>query len=516
MLITDIEKLKQYVTERRVWQGIPSIEVTEAGRIFITFYSGGTSEGFENYCVLIKSDSDGADFSEPIAVAYLENHRCFDPCLWIDPLNRLWFTWAKSPEDGLYGAICDNPDADEIVFGDEFFIGHNVMMNKPTVLSNGEWAFPLAVWNYGVWGPLSSQFASSITPKGSYLYVTDDGGKTFRIKSFADVKGRSFDEHKFLELNDGTLRVYVRAKYGIGMADSYDDGITWEESVDSELGGPDARFHIRRLPSGKLLLINHHDFNGRNNLTALLSDDEGKTWKWKLLLDSRSNVSYPDVSLHNGYIYITYDRERGDYLPSFDDVYQNAREILFAKITEKDIMAGKIISSGSRLACVASKLGKYYQEASEPYEEISGLMNFMKDNDALDKFIDKYSKEELIEKIFNKFPIKSYWLSKIKPEKLDELVTTFENTYGIDKQTIYKILELLEIAYTYKKQELTMIEEEGILVSKIKNIVNKNLDINIGIHGIANELRLSRSYICHIFRKVTGVTIDEYRKSKRR
>ena len=95
MLITDKELLKQYTTENRIWQGIPSIETTKKGRIFLTFYSGGTRENYGNYVMLIKSDDDGKTFSEPIAVAYKDaDHRCYDPVLWIDPLGRLWFIWA--------------------------------------------------------------------------------------------------------------------------------------------------------------------------------------------------------------------------------------------------------------------------------------------------------------------------------------------------------------------------------------------------------------------------------------
>lgn len=146
MLITDKNELKKYTAEQRIWQGIPSIEVTENGRIYLTFYSGGVKEENRNYCIIIRSD-DGVNYSEPIAVAYKdENHRCYDPCLWIDPLGRLWFTWSVAPEHALYGAVCDNPDADELVFGDVFEIGGDVMMNKPIVLSTGEWLFPSAVW----------------------------------------------------------------------------------------------------------------------------------------------------------------------------------------------------------------------------------------------------------------------------------------------------------------------------------------------------------------------------------
>ena len=44
-------------------------------------------------------------------------------------------------------------------------------------------------------------------------------------------------------------------------------------------------------------MVNHVDYEGntRMNLAALLSEDEGKTWKYRLLLDERREVSYPDA-----------------------------------------------------------------------------------------------------------------------------------------------------------------------------------------------------------------------------
>ena len=92
----------------------------------------------------------------------------------------------------------------------------------------------------------------------------------------------------------------------------------------------------------------------------MLSEDECKSWKYKLLLDERSNVSYPDAKeAEDGYIYITYDRERGGFLKNLNDVYSSAREILFAKITEDDIIRGELTDKGSKLKCIISKLDKY-------------------------------------------------------------------------------------------------------------------------------------------------------------
>ena len=52
MLITDPNLLKQYNTPKRLWQGIPSIEVTPKGRIFLTFYAGGVKEQIGNFAMV--------------------------------------------------------------------------------------------------------------------------------------------------------------------------------------------------------------------------------------------------------------------------------------------------------------------------------------------------------------------------------------------------------------------------------------------------------------------------------
>ena len=148
-----------------------------------------------------------------------------------------------------------------------------------------------------------------------------------------------------VELDNGVIWMLIRAKNGIGQSYSDDNGITWSEGEDSGLGGPCSRFCIRRLKSGNLILINHHNFTGRNNLKAMISEDDGKTWKGYFLIDNRGQVSYPDMTADNGgNIYIVYDRER-----------TSEREILMAIITEADILAGKLVNKNSRLRIIANK-----------------------------------------------------------------------------------------------------------------------------------------------------------------
>ena len=117
-------------------------------------------------------------------------------------------------------------------------------------------------------------------------------------------------------------------------------------------------------------MVNHYDFKGRNNLTAMLSEDDGATWPYRLLLDGRNGVSYPDMGVSpDGSLYIIYDRERGGYKKQFADARAEAREILLSKITEEDIIAGQLVTDGSFLRKIVSKLGDYDGDADALYRK---------------------------------------------------------------------------------------------------------------------------------------------------
>ena len=113
--------------------------------------------------------------------------------------------------------------------------------------------------------------------------------------------------------------IAVITSYSIHYTKLY-EGETWTQGEYSSLDGPGSRFFIRRLQSGRLLLINHKtiikEYKGklakmRSHLCAWLSYDEGKNWIGELLLDERENVSYPDgVESKDGSIYIIHDRDR--------------------------------------------------------------------------------------------------------------------------------------------------------------------------------------------------------------
>ena len=506
MLITHPEQLRQYRTAKRIWQGIPSVERTAKGRLFAAFYSGGITEQPGNFVVLIQSDDDGHTWSEPIAAVYhQETYRCYDQCLWIDPLGRLWLIWSVAPEHAVYAAICDDPDAETLTWGKEFYIASDVMLNKPTVLSTGEWLFPIAVWEKNVIVCTGTKTQES----GAFVYRTSDNGRTFQRLGTPQIAARCFDEHMVVELKTGALMMLTRTMYGISRSYSYDGGVTWTQAQNSGLGGHNSRFHIRRLRSGRLLLVNHYQFTGRNNLTAFLSDDDGKTWPHRLLLDERSNVSYPDMAeAEDGTLYIVYDRERGaayDKRTSFERTLQDAREILMARITENDIIAGKLVSPRSELKMIVNKLGGYDGDAQALYDALP-----RHNEEDLKKWLLKMDdREAIVTALFRFYPRNCADMQACDGAALDEAIRRFQEADNDREAAFEKIVRLLE---NVKPQKPRRSEP---LVDSALAYLDAHFTENVTPETLSEMLGVSLYYLCHMFKERVGISILAYRDAQR-
>jgi predicted neuraminidase len=215
------------------------------------------------------------------------------------------------------------------------------MLNKPTVLTTGEWLLPAAVWE--------REAVESIPPahrhdlgalRGANVIVSDDEGRTWSFLGQAVVPQRVFDEHMIVERRDGSLWMLVRTAYGIGEAVSTDRGRTWIPGRRSGIPHVNSRFFIRRLCSDRLLSVTHAPPDGktRSHLIARLSDDEGQTWRGGLMIDPRPGVSYPDgVQSPDGTIYLIYDYARHE-----------DKQIFMATFAEEDILLGAWASDRAR------------------------------------------------------------------------------------------------------------------------------------------------------------------------
>lgn len=205
-------------------------------------------------------------------------------------------------------------------------------MNKPTLLSTGEWILPVTHASE----PVRNWFAGPKQMQG--VGISTDPGKTWKLHGALKAPEWAL-ENMITELRDGRLWMLIRTRGGF-LWESYstDRGRTWSDGAAMTIANPGSRFFIRRLASGNLLLVNHHKTTWRSNLTARLSSDEGKTWNEGLLLDERG-VSHPDgAEGEDGLIWITYDRGR-----------TNEGLILMARFREEDVAVGKDVSGDVRL-----------------------------------------------------------------------------------------------------------------------------------------------------------------------
>ncbi len=219
------------------------------------------------------------------------------------------------------------------------------------------------------------------------VYRPQDQGKSFAFAGSVNSKPGveiQIGEPITVELRDGPIALFIRTVAGIRRTISADGCRTWG-NFDA-LPGLNAVVHSRlivcRLKSGNLLLVynrppetpdplatkgplvNLRQLRERTHMIAVLSEDDGVTWKGGLRLDDRDSPSYseeesphrrieklttyPDgVQTDDGTIWISYELSRYG---------ADGREIRLARIHEADVLAGKLVSPESRLKIRAHKL----------------------------------------------------------------------------------------------------------------------------------------------------------------
>lgn len=338
-----------YAATTRRFQGIASMNRTDNGRLWAGFLTGGTREPqLENYISIVYSDDDGETWTEAfvarakettpgIQIGNIDFHKRSDGSLLITLQQHQegyeQFTYT-------YTAVCNNPDAEQPEWSTPKFAFLGWQHAEFAVISStGEWLAP-----------------AYLAPQEDIvtIYSSMDEGETWVRKGSVRNNGIYTCESMIYEQADGTLRMLSRTQssgpaYGGIMENySYDGGVHWTPfagNMEPPFTGPASKFYIGWLDSGNLLMVNHYNFKGRNNMTALLSEDGGKTWPYKLLLDG-AEVSYPEaVQAEDGTIYVTHDRNR-----------YTTGEVILHKFTEEDIKAGAFVSEKARQGIVISKV----------------------------------------------------------------------------------------------------------------------------------------------------------------
>ena len=355
----------QHLKENREFAAIPTIEVTGT-RLWAGWMSGGDKEPHdENFSIIAYSDDDGETWTEYMIMDLCAAGKVMCPVLWCDPHGRLWLLYGTGTTWAVYtDNPCDAPE--DIVWSEPQNIGKYHIPNKPIAIErDGVETYLLCGQNMTSYKTIT--ILSAQAP--DYKWQLERG-------SFAKSKNSNnlYLEGAIVEKLDGTLWVLTRVEQGhnggVEQAFSTDQSRSWsklEGDLPYPLQGPGSRFQIRRLQSGNLAWVSHDTTKGRTKLTIWLSEDDGETWPYQLLLDGRSSVSYPDIAqAADGTIYVIYDKGRS-----------KEQEIRMAVFTEEDIKAGAFVTEGAQEKVVVSKTGGYEDIVAieEPFDQVMTVDN---------------------------------------------------------------------------------------------------------------------------------------------
>ena len=330
-----------------------SIEITPGGRIWSSWVGGGDSP--QAYLLTSYSDDGGKTWREPVFV--IDPHDNSLPCdmntrvgcFWCDPLGRLWLFFKQSLDmfDGScsnWFIRCDDPDSETPCWSAPCYIGFGASINKPCVRKNGEWILPVSLWErWHISEPFRDCYHELDHVRGANVFVSDDEGEHWQYRGGIIFRDSYFNEHHVIEVHGGRLWMLSRCQKEIAQSFSDDGGIIWQPQLTA-FPHVNSKCAVKRLQSGNILLVKHGtDFKTtmttRRDLTAFLSTDEGYSWSGGLLLDERSVVSYPDIAQSpNGDIYVQYDFNR-----------ETDAEVLFARFSEKDVLARTLVTENTSL-----------------------------------------------------------------------------------------------------------------------------------------------------------------------
>ncbi len=364
----------------RLFQGCPQVEISEGGRLWATWFGSNVQAERapyhnDQFSVISTSADDGKTWKEVFVFdpSELLGGGASDPMLWKDPKGNIRFIGLRNIDfkgkDEFASSAWEftmlDPEAEHTAWTAPRLLGNkNISVMKPLIFPDGT--------------IMRSMDDFKLVGKPDAVRIRflkeDVEGKPIFVSEFPADNDAGFAEQMPIIRKDGSLFTFYRAKKGQIFAESFDGGKTWN------LGGYypmqfsiNTKCILKTLPSGRVLLVANDvqmkeesgkrtycytDENGverelekhktsRTRMTAYLSDDDGKTFSNKMLLCDDGQISYPSATLgKDGSIYIVYDQGRGVI---------GQHTIFLSKVTEEDILAGKLVNGKSFLNNIVSR-----------------------------------------------------------------------------------------------------------------------------------------------------------------
>ncbi|GFZ96619.1 hypothetical protein GCM10008018_48810 [Paenibacillus marchantiophytorum] len=187
------------------------------------------------------------------------------------------------------------------------------------------------------------------------------GDNSIRWEFSEPIVGAGIIQASMAQRSDGTIVAYMRDNgplpNRVVYSESKDGGFTWTIGKDiPELLDPGVGHDLLRLKNGNWVFVHVDAERKRNSLAVALSDDEGKTWKYRrhIAIDSRANQGdyhYPAVSeADNGDVLITFTRDfTADDKQASGSSLGGFNNIMLARVTEDWIQQGDSDNEASRI-----------------------------------------------------------------------------------------------------------------------------------------------------------------------
>ncbi|MER3403271.1 MAG: neuraminidase (sialidase)-like protein [Armatimonadota bacterium] len=325
------------------------------GDLLVCWFSGSGERTADDAQILgARRRSRSTRWSQPFLMADTPNYPDCNPCLFIDPAQRLWLVWITILNHRWEGsllkyrctrdyqrALAPRWQWSEVlhISPDEQFVQkvdayaqrmlaqagtyppdlrpyleqycHTIRQYAQDDLSRRlGWMtrLPPLIIGKHIWLPLYSDGFSC-----SLIAISENNGDSWQLSEPILAPGAI--QPALAVRRDGTLVAYMRDNgpppKRVWMATSNDGGFTWSEPTKTEIPNPGSSVAVLALRTGEWIMVCNDTEQGRHRLTVLLSDDEGRTWRTARYLEKDApgtgSYSYPAlIQAHNGIIHATY------------------------------------------------------------------------------------------------------------------------------------------------------------------------------------------------------------------
>ncbi|HEY3442690.1 MAG TPA: sialidase family protein [Paludibaculum sp.] len=317
------------------------------GELFVCWYRGSGERTADDVVIMAARKPKGAKaWSAPFVLADQPGFPDTNPTLFLDKSQRLWLIWQTIIANQWESAITNyRISSDYRKPGVPKWERADVLLVKPANIAERTREFA-AKYDTGqrpdyfkrLLERANDKYFSRMgwmtrahplqLPSGRILMPLYSDGYSFSLVGISDDNGLTWHgsepitgggniQPSLALRKDGTLTAFMRDNgpppKRVHVSYSKDNGETWTPAEDTAIPNSGTGLEVLGLQDGRWLMINNDTESGRHSLALTISDDEGKTWKWRrhLELDRRTErpgsfhypsiVQAPDGTIHASY-----------------------------------------------------------------------------------------------------------------------------------------------------------------------------------------------------------------------